>query len=308
MTVDTMKTFQAPPESQLRQFWRKYGTGYLFICPAVLLYIVFVLYPFLRTFHFSLTDWNGFDPVINLVGIDNYVQLAQDDLFWNALGHNIIWIIVGSIGAIGLGLVLAVLVYNRPRGFMIYRTVYFLPQVLGAAIVGVLWSMIFAPRRGLLYQIGKSTGIDFLTHGFLGDHNTALLAVLVASIWASIGFFFVIFLAGLQNVDKDLLDAAKVDGANGVQRFWYIIIPQLSHVITMVIALGMIGSLKVFDIVWAMTQGGPANSTEVLGSFAYIEAFLHTNVGYASAIIMVTSALALIMSVGFIRLRERNKD
>ena len=293
--------------SRIRRFWKQYKAGYLFVAPSVVLYLIFVLYPFARTLHFSLTDWNGIAPEMNFIGLDNYSKLIQDDLFWGALKHNLIWIVGGSAGSIGIGLILAVLVYNRPRGFTVYRTVYFLPQVLGPAIVGVLWSMIYKSRRGLLYKVGEATGFDFLKHGFLGDHNTALYAILVASIWSSIGFFFVIFLAGLQSVDKELIEAAKVDGANAPQRFWHIIIPQLSSVITMVITLSMIGSLKVFDIVWAMTQGGPANSTEVLGTYAYLEAFSHTNVGYASSLIMVTSMLALTISIGFIRLRERRQ-
>jgi raffinose/stachyose/melibiose transport system permease protein len=289
----------------VRRFWSRYGVSYTFILPAVVLYIVFVLYPFARSFYISLTDWNGFDPVMNFIGLDNYLKLLQDPLFWTAFSHNIIWIIVGSIGAIGLGLFLAILVSSRPPGFLIFRTVYFMPQVLGPAIVGVIWLLIYAPRRGFLYKVGEATGLDFLQRSLLANPQTALLGILFASIWASIGFFFVIFLAGLQNVDRDLLDAARVDGANSWQQFWNVTVPQLSHVITMVIALGMIGSLKVFDIVWTMTQGGPANSSEVLGTLAYQESFNHTHHGYGSAIIMVTSALAVLMSVVFIRLRER---
>ena len=289
----------------LTQRRQQIAIGYGFVLPAFALYCLFVLYPFLQTFRLSLTDWNGFDPTIEFIGLENYVNLLGDDVFWAALWHNIIWIVLGSIGAIGTGLILAISVYTRPVGFLVYRTVYFLPQVLGPAIVGIIWSLIYAPRRGLLYRIGEALDIPVLQFGFLGNTNTALYAVLLASIWVSIGFFFVIFLAGLQNIETDLLDAARVDGANSYRLFVHIIIPQLSSVITMVIALGMIGSLKVFDIVWNMTAGGPANSSEVLGTYAYTEAFLHNKVGYASALITMTSALALTLSVAFIRLRER---
>jgi ABC-type sugar transport system permease subunit len=285
----------------------RYTIGALFVLPAVIMYSVFVLYPFMRTFHISLTDWNGFDPVLNFIGFENYLRLLGSQDFWVALSHNLFWIVVGSIGAIGLGLFLALLVSDRPPGFHVFRTVYFMPQVLGPAIVGIIWLLIYAPRRGFLYQAGKALDAEFLQRSLLANSQTSLTGVLIASIWASIGFFFVIFLAGLQNVDQDLVDAAKVDGANATQRFWNVIVPQLSHVITMVIALGMINSLRVFDIIWAMTEGGPGNSSEVLGTLAYEEAFKLQHQGYGSAVIMVTSALAVLLSIIFIKIRERRE-
>ncbi|MBK8023068.1 MAG: sugar ABC transporter permease [Chloroflexi bacterium] len=283
------------------------SVGILFVLPALIVYGVFVLYPFLRTAQISLTDWNGIDPVMEFIGLDNYVKLFSEPVFWTALGHNLYWILVGSIGAIGLGLVLALIVSTRPVGFHLFRTIFFMPQVLGPSIVGVIWLLIYAPRRGFLYQVGEALDIAFLQRSPLANTQTALTGVLIASIWASIGFFFVIFLAGLQNVDRELLDAAKVDGANGLQRFRFITIPQLSHVITMVIALGMINSLKVFDIVWAMTEGGPATASELLGTYAYREAFKLQNQGYGSAIVIITSVLALSLSFLFIKIRERRE-
>jgi ABC-type sugar transport system permease subunit len=255
----------------------------------------------------SFTDWNGFDQTLTFIGLQNYLELFQSSTFWNALWHNFYWIIFGSIGAIGLGLFLAILVSQRPRGFHLFRTVFFMPQVLGPVVVGIIWLMIYAPRRGLLYQIGDALNLDFLMRSPLANSQSSLTGILVASIWASIGFFFVIFLAGLQNVDQDLLDAARVDGANGLQRFQFVIVPQLAPVITTVIALGMINSLRLFDIVWAMTQGGPGNSSEVLGTLAYEEAFKLQNQGYGSAIVVVTSLLAVVLSIVFIRLRERRE-
>lgn len=308
MTAKVVAPRVAPRVRTPTGFWRKYGVGYLFVIPTLVLYVVFVFYPLVASLYLSLTDWNGADPVLSFVGFSNYVKLVQDDLLWVSLGHNIFWMVFGSIGAIGLGLVLAVVLWStRPRGFTVFRTVYFMPQVLGAAVVGIIWRMIYAPRRGLLYKLGDALDIDFLKHGFLGDHNTALSAVLLASVWSAIGFFFVIFLAGLQNVDQDLIDAAKVDGANARQRFRHVVVPQLSPVITMVIVLGMINSLNIFDIIWAMTGGGPANSTEVIGTYAYTKAFLESQFGYSAALITVSSGLALVMSTAFIRLRERGE-
>jgi ABC-type sugar transport system permease subunit len=268
------------------------------------MYLLFYLYPFANSFFLSLTNWNGADPVKEYVGLANYGAMLKDKVFWESLSHNLVWMAGMSTIPIFIGLVLAVLLWKRPPGFTLFRTFYFMPQVLGASVIGIIWKWIYMSRKGILAQLGDRTGLEFLKHGWLGDTNTALPAVLLANIWAGIGFFFVIMLAGLQNVDKDLIDAAQVDGANAIQRFRHIVIPQLSNVITMVTVLALIGGLNVFDIVWSMTEGGPANATELIGTYTYTKAFLENNVGYASALTMVMTLLALVTTVVFIRLRE----
>jgi raffinose/stachyose/melibiose transport system permease protein len=289
------------------RFFSKYGFAYALVLPTFLLYLLFVVYPFLGTFHLSLTKWNGADPVKEFVGFANYRTILTDPIVWLAFKHNVIWMIIGPIGAIGFGMLLAVLLRRRTVGFVFFRTTYFMPQVIGAAMIGFMWIMIYAPRRGLLHYLGEALNLPFLQQGFLGKTDTALIAIIVAAIWGSIGFYFVILLAGMQNIDQDLIDAAKVDGANGWQEFRHIIVPQLSNVLTVVIVLAVIGSLKVFDIVWTMTRGGPANASEVIGTYAYNKAFIESNFGYASAIIMILSLFTLAFAILFIRLRERSQ-
>ena len=287
--------------------WRKHGTAYLFMLPTLILYAIFVLYPFVASFALSLTDWNGADAVRTFVGAENYRRLLQDNILQTALTHNLIWMVVGSAGGIGLGFLLALLVWSRPRGFVLFRTVFFLPQVLGAAVVGIIWKLIYRPYKGMLYEIGDALDIPLLRYPFLGETATALGAILAAAIWAGAGFFFVILLAGLQNVDRDLIDAARIDGASGLQRLRHVVIPQISPILTFVLILAMIGSLNVFDIVWAMTEGGPANSTEVIGTYSYTKAFLESNVGYAAALTMVMTGLAITVSIVLIRIRTRQE-
>jgi len=287
-----------------RRFWKRYGIGYLFISPALVLFALFVVYPFVQSMYLSLTEWNGADPQKTFVGLRNYWELAQDELLWLSLSHNLVWMVLGPVGAVGGGMALALLLWSRPRGFWFFRTVFFVPQVLGPAVIGIIWLLIYQAPRGGLYLLGRALGIDFLRRSLLGNLETALFAVLIASIWGAVGYFFVILLAGLQNVDPDLIDAATVDGANGPQRFRHVIVPQLSNVLTMVLVLALIGALNVFDIIWAMTQGGPANSTEVISTYTYTEAFLENNIGYASALTMVMTAIALLTSWIFIRVRE----
>ena len=292
--------------------WRtlgsRYTVGYLFLLPALILYGLFIAYPFIGSLIYSLTDWNGISPDQNFIGIGNYTQILQDPLFWESLKHNVIWMLVEGPAAIAIGLFLAILVWSQPRGMLFFRTVFFLPQVLGAGILGVVWLIIYQPRSGLLYAIGKALGISFLLKSPIGDYNTALWALLAAAVWASVGFYFVLMLAGLQNVNMELVDAAKVDGANAIQRFIHVIIPQLSHLLTTVSILAVIGSIKVFGLVWAVTQGGPAHATEVIATYAYTNFSKFSEVGYSTALTMFMAVIALIISVIFIWLRERNAE
>jgi len=292
---------------RVRKFWSKYGTGYLFVFPALLFYLVFMVYSFFYSSYLSLTEWNGADPVKKFIGFGNYVKMSQDYRFWLCLKHNIQWTIVGAILPISFGLFLAMLLWSRPRGFMTFRSLFFLPQILGPGVRGVMFQLIYQPRTGILCQIGKALNWKALQFSLLANPHTVLWAVLFADIWSAVGFFFVILLAGLQNVDMDLLDAAKVDGANGIQRFSNVVIPQLSHVLTMVTVLALIGGLKVFGIIWAMTQGGPANRTDVLATYAYLQFSYLSEVGYAAAFAVVIAFLALGTSVVFIRARERRE-
>ena len=266
-----------------------------------------MVYPFFRSIYFSFTSWNGVTAVKEWVGLANYRELIGDSLFWLSLLHTVIWVIIGTIAPIVVGMLLAILLWRRPKGFTLFRTFFFMPQVLSAVVIGIIWNWIYNPIFGILNEALDAVGLEDVSRGWLGDPDVALYAVLVAAIWATIGFVFVIFLAGLQNVSKDLLEAATVDGANAWQRFWNVTVPQMASVINVVIALLLIGGFSVFDIIFVMTGGGPANATEVLATYTYKEAFTQNNVGYASTLSVVITVISLIASVTFIRLRERQE-
>ncbi|MCC2627501.1 MAG: sugar transporter permease [Thermomicrobiales bacterium] len=299
--------FIAPSISPARRSWRRYRAGILFVLPALILYLIFMVYPFFQSIYFSFTSWNGVTAVKEWVGLANYYELIKDDLFWLSLQHTVIWVIVGTIAPIAIGMLLAILLWRRPKGFTLFRTFYFMPQVLSAVVIGIVWNWIYNPIFGILNESLDAFGLEDLSRGWLGDPDVALYAVLIAAIWATIGLCFVIFLAGLQNVSKDLLEAATVDGANAWQRFWNVTVPQLASVINVVVALLLIGGFSVFDIIFVMTGGGPANATEVLATYTYKEAFTQNNVGYASTLSVVITVISLIASVTFIRLRERQE-
>ncbi len=291
-----------------RRHWARYRAGYLFLAPSAILYAMFMIYPFFQSIYLSFTDWNGVGPIGDFVGLQNYRNLIHDDLLWRSLGHNAIWVVIGTIGPLVLGLLLAMLLWRQPRGFALFRTVYFLPQVLSPVIIAIVWGWVYNPVFGLLNQGLDSIGLDGISRGWLGDSSTALYAVLVAAVWAETGFVFVVFLAGLQTVSKDLLEAATLDGANAWQRLKDVTIPQLANVITVITALLLIGGFSVFDIIFVMTQGGPNHSTEVIATYTYTEAFTQNHAGYSATLSLVLTVISLIASVVFIRFRERGAE
>lgn len=293
---------------RLSRTWIRYRAGILFILPALVLYAIFMIYPFFNSIYLSFTDWNGAQPVKNFVGLANYRQLFDDSLLWKSLRNNLIWVVLGTIGPLAVGFLLAVLLANRPKGFTLFRTAYFLPQVLSPVVIGIVWGWIYNPLFGILNVFLDNVGLESWSRGWLGDPDWALYAVLVAAMWAQVGFVFVVLLAGLQNVSRDLIEAATLDGANAWQRFWHVTVPQMANVVNVVTALMLIGGFAVFDIIFVMTGGGPANATMVIAGYAYSEAFTQNNVGYASTLTLVMTVITLIVSVVFIRLRERGGE
>ena len=283
-------------------------TGFLFILPALIMYAIFFIRPFITSIYYSFTSWDGVSAVKQFVGLQNYVQLFQDKLLGLAMTHNVIWVIIGTVAPIIIGLPLAVMLANSKRGRLFFQTGYFLPYVLSGVVVGMIWGWIYNPLFGLLNYILRSVGLGSLARGWLGDPNLALHAVIAAAVWGYFGFCVVIFLAGLQNVDVDLTEAARIDGANGLQTFFFITVPQLRHVLNMVLVYTLIGGFNVFDIVQIMTTGGPANHTELIGTLTYKVSFQQSNIGYGTTLSMVMTVLSLITSYIFMVIREREEE
>ena len=287
---------------------RHIAIGYAFVMPALLVYLFFVIQPFLYSIYYSLTDWNGADPVKRFVGLANYRKLLVDPLLWQALYHNLIWVIIGTISPIVIALLLGVLLWGRVRGRLLFRTVYFIPVVLSDVVVAIIWNWIYHPLFGAANLVLRTIGLGQFARGWLGDPFWALPALLIAAIWSYYGFCFVVIMAGLQNVSVDLVEAATIDGANGWQRFIYVIVPELRHVLTMITAFTLIGGFNVFGIVFVMTQGGPGTATQVIATYTYRKAFQESAMGYGAALSMVMTILSLIAAYLFLRLRERGEE
>lgn len=282
-----------------------YLFGYLLLLPPFVIYAYFILYPLIQTGYYAMTNWDGANPIKTFIGLENFIRLGSDPLFWGALWHTAIWVVLGTVVTIVIALALAMFVWNRPTGFMFFRTIYFMPQVLPAVVVGFVWVWIYNPIFGILNRFLTSIGLGHLAMGWLGDPNIALYAVLAAATWAHVGLVFVILVAALQNVDTELLDAAHIDGANAWQRFRFVVVPQLSNAITLVTVLMLVNGLQAFEHVWIMTRGGPNESTQLLATYAYQKAFMENQVGYGSAISLVLAAIALIVSVATVNIREK---
>jgi raffinose/stachyose/melibiose transport system permease protein len=277
--------------------------GFYFVLPALLLYVIFFLFPFFRSIYLSMTDWNGVTTPV-FTGLENYQRLLGDPLMWFSLKNNLVWVIIGTAVPIALGLLLSVLLWTGTKGGLFFRTIYFLPVVVSPVIIGVIWGWIYNPIFGILNRALNNLGLGQLAKGWLGDPATALYAVLVAAIWSYVGFCVVVLFAGLQKVDTQLIDAAKIDGANAWTRFRHVIIPQLGSVLTMVIVYTVIGGFNVFDLVFIMTRGGPANASELIATYTYKKSFMENDVGYGAALSMVMTMIALVAAVVTLRLRR----
>ncbi len=279
----------------------------LFVAPGLAIYLVFMLYPFLNTIYLSFTNWNGATVTKDFVGQSNYARMFGDAAVLRAFSNNVIWVIIGTISPVVIGLFLALLLWSGTRGSLVFRTIYFLPFILPLVVVGLVWQWIYNPLFGIINTALDSVGLEGLSRGWLADPHTALYAVLIAAIWGASGFCFLILHASLQNVDMSTVEASMIDGANWFQRAWNIIIPQIAPQLTMVTTVTLIGGFAVFDIIFVMTGAGPGHASEVLATYTYKAAFQQNEAGYGSALAMLITALSLVSAVIFVRLRERQR-
>ena len=272
-----------------------------FLVLPLSIYCVFVIVPLLSSFFYSLTDWNGFDPNYNFVGLDNFAKMTRDPVFGNAMKNTILWTIAAVIVPTVAGLGLALALHERGWISRLYKSLFYLPICLSLAVVGQVWIWIYQPDWGLINVVLRSIGLDHLAKAWLAKPEYALLAVVIAWAWQQIALAMVIFLAGLTSVPTELTEAAEIDGANYWQSVWHVIIPLLSPATVVVIALAVINSLKSFDVVYIMTRGGPFHSSDNLAMFVYNESFQKYYIGYGSAGSVVLFLITLIVIAFYFR-------
>ncbi|ARK30137.1 carbohydrate ABC transporter permease [Halalkalibacter krulwichiae] len=278
-----------------------------FLAPALLLYFVFMLYPMLDAVRYSLFDWNGASSSMNFVGLENYAALTQDSLFLRSLGHNLLWVVLSLVLMVLPTLVLAVLISKVRKGRMFFRAAFYLPSVLSLAVVGVLWSKIYDPTMGPINTFLRAIGMDFLARNWLGEPFLVIPALVIASTWAFYGLYMILFLAGLQSIDPQMYEAADIDGAGPIRKFWYITVPSLRNTMNVVVSMVIIHALKGFALIWIMTQGGPFYMSEVVSTYVYKSAFSMNQVSYAAAQSVVLGIIIITFTIAFNYYRERTE-
>ena len=273
-----------------------------FLLPAVLFYGTFILYPLVTTIQLGFYDWNGFAGVEKVfVGLEKYRNLFTNDaVFWIAVKNSLIWMGLSLLIPTTLGLGFAIILNENLPGRNVFRTILYLPSVLAPIAVATMWRWIYNPNFGVLNSLLKGLELTSLKQPWLGDTKIAIFSIFVASAWVVTGLNMVLFLAGLQNIPKELVEAAKVDGAGNWQAFWNVIIPTLRPTFIMVIALTIINSLKVFDLVVGMTNGGPAQGTQVLALWSYYQSFGNHDFGAGNAIATILLGITLVIIVPYL--------
>ena len=282
-------------------------TAYLFIAPAVVLLIAFLVVPMIYTAYFSVFKYQIMRPDnIDFIGIDNYTKLFADKNFWVALKNTVYFTIIVVPAQCALALGLALLVSKKFRGVSVFRTMYFSPQLTSMVVIAVLWSVLYNanPNTGLINSLLVNIGLKPIN--FLTNEHTAMNAIIFMSAWQGAGYQMMIFLAGLQGIPRDQYEAASVDGATKWNQFRYITIPGLSGTIKYVIMITMIQAMKLFTQPYIMTQGGPKNATKTLVYYIYTQGFQKGNFGYACSIATVFFVIVVTMSLTMKRITTAN--
>lgn len=279
-----------------------------FLLPPLLLYGLFVVSPYAQAFPIAATDWSGLSPTFEFVGADNFRRLLGDGYFWNALRHNGLLLLLLPVITIGLGLFFASMItVHGVRGASVYRVVYFFPQVLSVAIIGVLWKEMYAPHTGMINGVLRAVGLDSLAVAWLGDPRFAFWCVLVVLIWMNVGFYVVLFGAAIQAVPRELYEAAVLDGAGRVTTLVRITVPLLWDTIQVAWVYLAIIAIDGFAVVQIITDGGPSSSSDVVGLRLYRTAFGDGQFGYASAIGVAMFFLTLTVAAMFLQVTRRDR-
>ncbi|GAA3178054.1 MULTISPECIES: carbohydrate ABC transporter permease [Streptomyces] len=293
-----------------------------FLIVPLVIYAVFVISPFVQAIYYSLTDWTGLSPDLRMVGFDNYLRLFHDSVFWAAVGNSVTLLLLLPMVTLSLGLFFAFMlnvggrrrkkaVIGGVRGSGVYKIIYFFPQVLSVPIVALLFQFAYNPESGALNAFLDAVGLDGVQPNWLGDPQLALWCVMGAMVWANVGFYVVLFSAGMSSIPKDFYEAALLDGANRVNTFFRITLPLLWDTVqTGWIYMGILAldvSAFAFVQIMSVGPGGPDYSTEVLPLYVYQRTFRDGQAGYATAIGVSLLIVTLVFSAVVMRLGRRER-
>jgi raffinose/stachyose/melibiose transport system permease protein len=277
----------------------------MFLLPAIVLFLLFVVYPILQSIYYSLFNWKGFGPAVDFVGLDNFKNILADKVFMIALRNGFLIIALSLFAQLPLSLALAILVGRDLPGRVIFRTIFFLPYVLSEVIAALMWLFILNPdpERGFINAVIEFFGGE--SQAWLGNTDLVLLAIFAALTWKYFGYHMLLFMTGLQNIPADIEEAGRIDGANSFQNFIYITLPLLGSTIRTSVYLSVLGSIQQFILVWIMTKGGPVNASETMATYMYRFGFVRFQLGYGSAVAIYMFLLCLIFSLIYQRLTRQ---
>jgi multiple sugar transport system permease protein len=280
---------------------------WLFLAPGVLIFLLYVIFPIFQSIWISFYEWDGLGPK-TWVGIQNYIDLLDDDSFWTSLKNNLIWLVLYML-AIPAGLAVALFLNQTVSGIRLYKSLFFFPFVISQVVVGLIFSWFYAPDFGLLPKIiGFFTGTEVAV---LADDRFATYGVIAAGLWPQIAYCMILYLTGLNNINPEQVEAARMDHAKGWSMLWHIIIPQLRPATFIAMVVTVIGALRSFDLVSIMTVGGPYGSTRVLSYFMYEQALSEYGVamGYGAAIAVVLFAIMLVfITIFIVRMLQQERN
>ena len=276
-----------------------------YILPSFIFITVFFFYPIGYIFGISFLEWNGISQNKSFIGLDNYKNFFTDPIAMKSLGNQILWGIITILSQMFLGLTMAILLRSQAKFKIFYKLIFFLPNIISVAVVAYVFNKIYDNNFGELNYFLDSIKLNFLQHPWLGDPDTALYCLMIANIWQWTGFSFLLYHAGMTQINEELYESARIDGANIFNIVRNIIIPLLKPTHIALMILGVIGTLKTFDIIYLTTGGGPARSTEFLSTYIFQKGILEFKASYASTMALMIVLIALVITVLQVKVYNR---
>jgi raffinose/stachyose/melibiose transport system permease protein len=273
----------------------------LFVLPGALIYVLFLIWPMFQAGYYSLYDWNGLGPLTDFIGFGNYERAFEHSIFQTALVNSLIITTLSLVVQLPLALMLALMVGRKLPGRSIFRSIFFMPYVFSEIITAIIWTFVYNPGGGLLNTVLETFIPNIEPIGWLANRDLALLAIFFVITWKYFGLHMILYMAGLQSINSEIEESARIDGATELQVLRYMTIPLIAPTIRLTIYLSVLGSLNQFVLIWVLTAGGPANSTQVMASYMYRFGIKSFNLGYGSAVAVIIFAVSLIFSIGYQR-------
>ena len=301
MTTTDPTTFEAPPATARRA--RNRNAVLFMVLPALALYLIFVIWPLFNAFRFSFFDWTGYGPVDNFVGLENYGDVVGNRHFPKAVRNTAILVTISLLIQLPLALWCALSLYQKAWFVSIFRTIFFLPFILSEIAAGLIWRFVYDGEYGLVPKIGDAIGADlpFL----LADRFWVVPAIMLVIIWKYFGFHMMIYIAGLQSIPSEVIEAARLDGVSRWRIMWHIKIPMIRSAIVISVFFAIVGALQLFDLIIPLTNGGPSNSSHTLVSFLYQFGILRLKIGFGGAVSVILFLTCVIVSLAYRRILFR---